>query len=333
MRWLPLLLALGSVGCASPRAPAPPARATPAAPAPSAIVPRGPSEAWRTKLDVEHVLVGQIWDVKRGAFVKQAQLGEALSKARFVLLGEKHDNPDHHALQAQMIERLVQHGRRPAVVLEMLETEQQAALDAYVARADATSAGLGAALAWEKTSWPPFSEYQPIFDAAFAAKLRLVAGNLAQADAKALVKQGISALPEPQVKALRLEEPFPAELERSLLEELKASHCGHLPDKWLAPMALAQHARDAAMARALATSSAADGAVLIAGGGHARRDRGVPYYLALEAPGASVASVLLREVRHGETDPKLYVAADGPFDFVWFTPRASDEDPCAAFKK
>jgi uncharacterized iron-regulated protein len=87
------------------------------------------------------------------------------------------------------------------------------------------------------------------------------------------------------------------------------------------------------MAKALASSSAADGAILIAGGGHARRDRGVPYYLALEAPGATVASVLLREVRRGEESPERYGADDGPFDYLWFTPRVSDEDPCAAHRE
>jgi uncharacterized iron-regulated protein len=335
MRWLPLMLALGASGCATHRAVEAPGR-TPA-PAesarPVAVVPRGPNEAWRTKLDADSVLVGEIWDVKQGIFITLGQLGEALSKVRFVLVGEKHDNPDHHVLQGEVIARLASYGRRPAVVLEMLGTEQQAAIDAYLSRSDATAAGFGAAVAWEKTSWPPFAEYRPIVLAAWSAKLRLVAGNLAQADAKALVKRGITALPEEQAKSLRLDQPFPEELESSLLEELRRSHCGHLPEKLLAPMALAQHARDATMAKALTTSGATDGAVLIAGGGHVRRDRGVPFYLALEAPGASVASVLLREVRHGDTDPKRYAADDGPFDYVWFTPRASDEDPCAAFGK
>ena len=48
---------------------------------------------------------------------------------------------------------------------------------------------------------------------------------------------------------------------------------------------------------------------------------------------ATVASVMLREVRHGDAEPKHYLEDEGPFDYVWFTPRASDEDPCVAFKK
>jgi uncharacterized iron-regulated protein len=254
-----------------------------------------------------------------------------LGQARFVLLGERHDNPDHHRLQARVVEALAQAGRKPAVVFEMLEVTQQGLLEQYRASPDASAAGVGTALGWEHTSWPPFREYEPIFAVAFARQLPIFAGNLPQVDAKALVKQGLSALSDERVKELRLDEPFPAPLEASLLDELRASHCGQLPESLLGPMALAQHARDAEMAKVLLAAEAKDGAVLIAGGGHARLDLGVPYHLARAVSGVSVASLVLREVRHDDTNAKAYVAEEGPFDYVWFTPRANDEDPCAAF--
>jgi uncharacterized iron-regulated protein len=289
-------------------------------------------ETWLTTLDRDNALVGKIWDVKAGAFVEPSAMLSRLAGVHFVLLGERHDNPDHHRLEGRVLGELAKVGRRPAVVFEMLEVQQQADVDQYLARADANAAGFGAALAWEKTSWPPFKEYQPIFDAAFASKLTILAGNLAQADAKALVKQGTGALSAERVRELRLDQAFPAPLEATLADELRASHCGMLPENLLAPMALAQHARDAQMAKVLARGGSKDGAVLISGGGHARLDRGVPHYLALDAPGASVASLSFREVQHGDADAKSYAAEEGPFDYVWFTPRGSDEDPCAAFK-
>jgi uncharacterized iron-regulated protein len=290
------------------------------------------SEQWLTRLDVAHPLVGKIWDVKAQAFVDEATLGERAAKARFVLVGERHDNPDHHRLQARVLQKVLDAGRRPALVLEMLEPAQQAAADSFLVSVVASAAGFGAAVGWAKTSWPPFSDYQPIFEAAFAAKLRIVAGNLAQSDVKALVKHGVSALPTERVHQLRLDEALPEALQTPLLEELRASHCGQLPESLLAPMALAQRARDAEMARQLIAAGAADGAVLIAGGGHARLDRAVPRYLALDAPGSSVVSISIREVRHDANDANAYAAEEGPFDYLWFTPRGSDEDPCVAFK-
>lgn len=322
------------LGCAATATrSAPPANA-PATLASSAVAPAAapPAEAWLTKLDADNALVGKLWDVRAGAFVEPAATIVRLAKARFVLLGERHDNPDHHRLQARVVEQLTAAGRRPALVFEMLEVSQQPAVDQYLARSDATAAGFGVALGWEHTSWPAFSEYQPIFTVAFARQLPIFAGNLAQLDAKALVKQGTSALSAERVKELRLAEAFPAPLEAALEEELRASHCGQLPERYLAPMALAQHARDAQMAKVLVNAGVKDGAVLISGGGHARLDRGVPYYLALDAPGVTVASLVFREVRHADADARAYAAEEGPFDYVWFTPRSSDADPCAGFK-
>lgn len=302
----------------------------PAAPAPVAAA---PAEAWLTKLDVAHPLVGKVWDVRAKNFVDAATLLKSAASARFVLLGERHDNPDHHRLQARILRGLVDAGRRPTVVLEMLEVEQQAAVEQYLARPDASAVGFGAALAWQDTSWPPYVEYQPIFDVALPAKLNISAGNIAHALARALVKEGLSAMPAERVQALRLAQPFPEPLAASLADELRASHCGHLPEKLLGPMALAQHARDAQMAAIMVSAGTSDGAVLIAGAGHARKDRGAPYYLALGLPGTPVVSVALQEVAHGVDDPKAYGSEAQAVDFVWFTPRGSDEDPCAAFKK
>lgn len=326
MRRLLATLAVCALGC-SAAAPAPSSPTPPSAPV---LPPPQPSE-WLTSLDREHPLVGKVWDVKAQAFVAPTLVVPKLAAAKVVLLGERHDNPDHHRLQGAVISELVKAGRKPTVVMEMIEVEQQPIIDAYLQNPNATAAGFGAAVAWEKTSWPPFREYQPVLEAAFAGKLPIAAGNVSQADAKALVKQGISAFPAERVAALRLDRAFPDELEQALLGELRASHCGHLPDKYLAPMALAQHARDAQLAQVLARAGAKDGAVLIAGAGHARGDRGVPYYLKLEAPDSSVMSLAFREVQSGQKEPAAYTANEGPFDFVWFTPRASDEDPCAAF--
>ncbi|MCR6631692.1 MAG: ChaN family lipoprotein [Magnetospirillum sp.] len=115
--------------------------------------------------------------------------------------------------------------------------------------------------------------------------------------------------------------------------EIKDSHCGMLPDAALPGMVRVQRGRDAVMAATLAQGLAGGkGAVLIAGAGHVRRDRGVPALLADRTPEARILSLAFLEVRPGETDPASYGAlfdsAAVPFDAVWFTPRAEREDPC-----
>jgi uncharacterized iron-regulated protein len=124
---------------------------------------------------------------------------------------------------------------------------------------------------------------------------------------------------------------------RALLEELKLSHCGMLPESALAPMAEAQRFRDAHIADALlkALGEGAKG-VLLAGNGHVRKDRGVPWYLSARAPGSRVATVMLVEVAADNEDAASYVPRDPSgapaVDYIVFTPRAERGDPCAAMR-
>jgi len=97
---------------------------------------------------------------------------------------------------------------------------------------------------------------------------------------------------------------------------------------------LAQRARDSALAESL--MGGRDGGVLIAGTGHVRNDRGVPVYLRLRVPDATIATLAPLEVREEWTQPEQYTAPYGgtlPFDWVWFTPRMDDDDPCARFRQ
>lgn len=89
----------------------------------------------------------------------------------------------------------------------------------------------------------------------------------------------------------------------------------------------AQRARDAVMADTMLSFG---DAVAIVGRGHARRDMGVPLYLAARAPDATMLSLGLVEV-DTPTDPAAY--AHGPLgqlhDYLWFTPGTRRKaDPC-----
>src|SRR4029434_10993771 len=89
---------------------------------------------WESKAEQTHPLVGRIWDVKAGSFIGEDTLVARLVASRYVLLGERHDNPDHHVLQAKLIRAMVEAGRRPAVGFEMLATDDAPAVVRYLAR-------------------------------------------------------------------------------------------------------------------------------------------------------------------------------------------------------
>jgi hypothetical protein len=191
--------------------------------------------------------------------------------------------------------------------------------------------------------WPL---HRPLFVAALGAGATLAGGNLSRAEASAVMRGGVDAAPADVRGLLDSAGSRPADTgwtsqqQAVLLHEVDVGHCGALPAPMLAPMALAQRARDAALAlamvQAMQRSPAGARVVLIAGNGHLRRDFGVPHYLRVLAardaePGAAAPRVMgiafMERSEDGTPDQ-----ADGTQDEVWFTPRAARADPCASFK-
>lgn len=314
------------------------AAATACTPKPAKLVaqPVSASRDWLASKLGDHPLVGRIWDQRAGAFVGEEALVQSIASADLVMLGEVHDNPDHHLLQARLVRALGERGRRPTLALEMLDEDDQPQVDASLARAPGDADALGRAVAWDRSGWYGFAMYRPIFVEGLAAGMPVLAANLPAVAAKDAVMKGPEALPSTVRALLAKEEPLPAERVAALRKEMRASHCdAELPESFLDRLALAQRARDAFMAQRLLAASA-QGAVLVTGNGHARLDRGVPMTLARERPERRVVSVGIFEVTKGKARPPDYAEEFGtgalPFDYVVFTPVAEREDPCAALR-
>jgi uncharacterized iron-regulated protein len=296
-----------------------------------------PAEPWQAPLWRDHPLVGRIWDVAAGEFIDSAALVDRLRHGRFVLLGEKHDNPDHHRLQAWLLRALIAAGRRPAVGFEMFTVDDAPAIARQLAAHPTDAVGLAEAVNWQRSGWPDWAMYEPIVEAALQAKLPVVATNLSPATTRSLSQSGAAALDAAFMDRYGLDRPPAPDTQAAMAEEIRASHCGYASERQANAMLLVQRARDAQMAESLAAAGQQDGAVLIAGAGHVRRDYGIPTYLASRAPGASVVSVAFLEVSQDKLEPTAYAARfrwhTFPFYYVWFTPRVDDVDPCAAFEE
>jgi uncharacterized iron-regulated protein len=263
--------------------------------------------------------------------------------ATIFLLGEVHDNPMHHRLRAWLI------GNRPArrswgaAVFEQVRADQQPALEQFKALDQqccrlTNAVELFRLLQWDKSGWPPAEIYRPLFDAVIAAGLPIYPGDPPRDRVRAVAKTGAGALATDERTKLRLDSPLPGPLAEALNRELADSHCGALPPKAISGMAAAQHYRDAHLADALLGAAARHGsAILIAGNGHVRSDRGVPWHIRQRKPDARVMSVVLVEVEDGKIDPAAYLPRDPAgkpaADLLIFTLKADRDDPCQVFRK
>ena len=105
-----------------------------------------------------------------------------------MLLGEKHDNLDHHANQAAVVAALGD--QVSAVVFEMVGTDQQLDVVEFLASHPDDSEGLGPALDWADSGWPDWADYEPIAAAALDADALIVAGNVPRSTTRAIYKEG-----------------------------------------------------------------------------------------------------------------------------------------------
>jgi len=289
-----------------------------------------PVPPWQSSLSIEHPLVGQIWAPGENRFLSAEELVQRLKDADITLLGEHHDNADHHRLQSWALENILASGRHPVLAFEMILPEQQAALQRQRTEHPDDLDGLAIALNWEKSHWPAWPHYRPLFALALTSELEIRAANIPNDLVRSLAK-GLPLSPEAS-QHYHLDQPLDPALDAAMAEEIRQSHCGQMPEQAVPGMVLIQRARDAAMA--LAISEAAEGgAVLIAGAGHSRTDRGAPRFLPSLAPGKRVFSLAFVEVDDELLEPAGYGEGLGstlpPFDAVWFTPRANNDDVCA----
>lgn len=240
---------------------------------------------------------------------------EALPSAPIVILGETHDNPEHHALQARAIAAI----RPSALVWEMLTADQAARMPE--ARDDA--AVVGAALGWDGSGWPDFSLYFPLVQAAGAA--RHYGGGVPREQARGAFAQGAAAVFAGDAARFGLDRPLSPDDQAAREAEQFDAHCAAMPMEMMGGMVEAQRLRDAELARValVALEQTGGPVVVIAGSGHARRDQGIPAALALAAPGTGVLSLAFVE-----SDP----GARAPFDLWLVTPPAERDDPCASLR-
>ena len=256
-----------------------------------------------------------------------------------VLLGEIHDNPLHHRLRSTLLKGA------GALAFEQIRADQQAGLDRFVdfnthAARLGTTDDLLRFLEWDTSPWSKMADYRPLFEAAVSARLPIYAADPARDVMKKAAKEGVAAaLAADERTRLALDVPLGDKNDAASLAEIDGSHCGMIPKSAQPNMAQAQRYRDAHMADVLLKAAEAHGsAILFAGNGHVRTDRGVPWYIHARAPDKNVVSVMLIEVVDGESDPETYVPrdADGKpaTDFIIFTPRGPnrDKDPCEGMK-
>jgi uncharacterized iron-regulated protein len=238
---------------------------------------------------------GQMVDTRTGKLATPADVAAAADGTQFVLLGENHDQLEHHQMQADIIRALVQRGRDVIVGFEMFTRPVQAQLNPWT-------------LGWwseeefiQKADWKgqwgfDFAVYRPIFAATREYKLPMVALNVPRDWVRRVGRDGFKALTaeeQAQVPAIDTKNAD----HRSIFGALMGGHppTGDRGEN----IYTAQVLWDTAMADSALKYLKARPAnsktvfVIVAGSGHIMYGQGINYRIRQQSPSATTLDVVM----------------------------------------
>ena len=256
-------------------------------------------------------VVGEIRDLRSGQTLTAEELIERLKTPSRLIVGEQHDNRDHHELQLWLLQSLGQRRPQGSLLLEMLTPDQQPRVD-DVRRTSTPPADLPGALAWQ-SGWD-WNLYGPIVRFALSQPYPLLAANLDTLEVRAVYAN------PPTLSGSRSNA---ASVKDELLKQVSDSHCGLLPTSQMPAMLAVQQQRDRRMAERLL--AAPTPSLLFAGAYHARKDVGAPIHV-LDLGEPQAPAVLMLAEQGSEVTPAMA-------DYVWYTPATPPQDYCAQMRK
>ena len=276
--------------------------------------------------------VGQ-WVASNGDPIDEAIVLERMRESDVVLLGEVHDSTQAHDKQVEMLRALDD----PLVLaLEQLDfgTEKRVPSNEGEKSLDARERATRLGFDFDGWGW---RHYRGLFEVATARHWPLLPLNLSRQRAFAVAMADEDGWREPleadQIEAVerlggRLALPDAQQAE--LVADLEQAHCGRFDQAMATRVARAQVARDMLMADALLRARAdypSQRVVGVMGNQHARRDRGVGYWLD-RAASESVRKVLSIGMLPSDSIETLSTSA-AAFDVVWIIEPVDRDVDCA----
>lgn len=225
-----------------------------------------------------------------------------VARAEVVFLGEVHDDSVAHALQAELLERLLADPKRPTTLsLEMFERDVQLVLDEYLGGLIPEEQFLRAARPWPNYA----AHYRPLVEAARAAGRPVIAANAPRRYVNRVARLGPASLDSLSGPALLhlapLPYPSPSPGYRAKWDALMAEMGHDSGSAAPAPsnMLWSQSLWDATMAQSIAwqlTRHPRARVVHVVGGFHVEGGLGTPAVLQQYRPATQMKIVVMRPV-------------------------------------
>ncbi len=258
---------------------------------------------------------GDIVDLHRGEAISFPTLLERLAPHDLVFVGEVHDQAEHHLIQVQLLQGLMEQGRPVVVAMECFRSHQQNAVDRHLSGALPEEAFLEQ-VDWDSGWGFPYRFYRPLVSLARENRARVLAMNVPRELVSKVARAGLKGLTDRERARLPRDIDLTDREHRRYVREAYLMHDrAGIPDFDF--FYEAQCVYDEAMAERLARYFEEEGrhrakVAAFAGNGHLIR-RGIPDRVTRRTP---VSAVIVLPYPLGED-----IAVDsGAAHFLWLTP-------------
>ena len=302
----------------------------------------------------EDSLLETIWDIESGKVIKQEELIEHFLGAELIYLGEKHDNARQHEIQLQILEALIDKGKRPSIGFEFFTIGQTSLLMNFTQPSEPImnikskdydpESVLRQALGWDHRSDEEWSYYFKLIEFARDNQLPAFATDIPWGLSSRITRVGVENLHPTELSLLLDTGLNDSEYEQLMLEEFTNVHCGYRNEEMFRRMYQAWIARNDAIAQSIVNTLEANPqkpVVMIIGFGHLRHGMGIPERIAYLRPETKQINFSMMEINLEPSSLESYLPEfeingrtfKQDFDYIWFTSRKDMEDPCKAFRK
>jgi uncharacterized iron-regulated protein len=132
----------------------------------------------------------RVYDTRRQAFADFEVMLADLARADVVFVGEQHDDPNTHRLEAAILDGLRRRSVRVTVSLEMFERDTQGGVNSYLSGGITEEEFLKSSRPWPRYT----TDYRSLVEMARAEGWPVIAANVPRRVASSVAKSGLAAL-------------------------------------------------------------------------------------------------------------------------------------------
>jgi uncharacterized iron-regulated protein len=289
-----------------------------------------PPPTWVSKILIMNQPVGEeeIFILPEGDKISFSQLIDDLSRTTVILVGETHDQAEHHRIEMKVLQGLLERGKDVAVGMEMFERSQQPILDHW-SQGLLTEEEFLKEVNWDTTWGMDFNLYKGILDEIKNQHLKVLGLNIERDLVRKVAQSGMEGVSLEDKEKLPEMDLTDRQHRRYISSIYKSHHGGSAKD--FENFYEAQCLWDEAMAETLSQFfQSAEGRgqtlLVLAGRGHVVFDFGIPkrFYRRTSIP---YKTIVLKEWSKEMGEDFAFAGnASSLANFLWITQPAPPEE-------